>query len=207
MSAACPLPTADCLLPTAYCLLPTACPLPTSVCHLPACSLPPAAFCPLLIAHCLLPANCRLPTVPARRTHGYEARYGVLVLEADLNEAASRRTLARDNIWQGNCDLCGQQLRSNIASVRNTIPIQYPHKQLPCQKSSLQVAVSKARRATSLPFRRLIPPARFRYNTKTSRASGITLLRRASYPTHLLCVAAKLAGFLPSTPSDGQEHQ
>jgi len=51
-----------------------------------------------------------------------------------LNEAALRQTLARDTIWQGNCDLCGQQLRSNIASVRNTIPIQYPYKQLPCQK-------------------------------------------------------------------------
>ena len=54
--------------------------------------------------------------------------------ETDLNEAALRRTLARDTIWQGNCDLSGQQLRSNIASVRNTIPIQNPYKQLPFQK-------------------------------------------------------------------------
>jgi len=35
---------------------------------------------------------------------------------------------------------------------------------------SVQVAVSKARRAASLPLRRLLPPPRFRYSTKTSQA-------------------------------------
>ena len=37
---------------------------------------------------------------------------------------------------------------------------------------SVQVAVSKARRAAPLPLRRLVPPARFRYSAKTSGAFG-----------------------------------
>ena len=104
-------------------------------------------------------------------------RYGVRVPEADLNEAALRRTLARDTIWQGNCDLCGQQLRSNIASVRNTISIQCPYKQLPCQKSFLQVAVSKARRVTCLLFRNMLDPARFRTALRLIGSDGDNLLQ------------------------------
>ena len=105
-------------------------------------------------------------------------RNGVRVPEADLNEAALRRTLARDTIWQGNCDLCGQQLRSNIASVRNTIPIQYPYKQLPCQKKlpssrCIESAPCSSVSHSSTPFQ----TARFRYSTKTLGESGVALLQ------------------------------
>jgi hypothetical protein len=100
-------------------------------------------------------------------------RNGVRVLEADLNEAALRRTLARDTIWQGSCDLCGQQLRSNIVSVRNTIPIQYPYKQLPCQKKlpssrCIESAPCSSVSHSSTQFQ----TARFRYSPKTSGESG-----------------------------------
>jgi len=93
--------------------------------------------------------------------------------DADLNEAALRRTLARDTIWQGNCDLCGQQLRSTIASVRNTIPIQYPYKQLPCQKKlpssrCIESAPCSSVSHSSTRFQ----TARFRYSPKTSGESG-----------------------------------
>ncbi len=36
-------------------------------------------------------------------------------IEARLNEAAERRTLARDNIRQGNCDVTDQRLGNNLA--------------------------------------------------------------------------------------------
>jgi len=55
-------------------------------------------------------------------------------LEPRLNEAASAADASRDNIWQGNCDVADLQLRSNIAPIRNTIPIQYPISNCPAKK-------------------------------------------------------------------------
>jgi hypothetical protein len=95
---------------------------------------------------------------------------------ADLNEAASAADASRDTIWQGNCDVGHQQLCNNIAPIRNTIPIQYPISNCPAKKGFLQVAVSKARRAASLPVPSLVQSARFRYSTKTSGESGVALL-------------------------------
>jgi hypothetical protein len=54
--------------------------------------------------------------------------------EPRLNEAASAADASRDNIWQGNCDVADLQLRSNIAPIRNTIPIQYPISNCPAKK-------------------------------------------------------------------------
>jgi hypothetical protein len=120
-------------------------------------------------------------------------------LEADLNEAASAADASRDTIWQGNCAVAALQSRSNIAPIRNTIPIQYPISNCPAKKGFLQVAVSKARRAECLVFRNFAQSARFRYSTKTSGESGIALLRRASYPAHWHSAAQKVARFLPSS--------
>ena len=89
-------------------------------------------------------------------------------LEGDLNEAASAADASRDTIWQGNCAVAALQSRSNIAPIRNTIPIQYPISNCPAKKGFLQVAVSKARRAECLVFRNFAQSARFRYSTKTS---------------------------------------
>jgi hypothetical protein len=63
-----------------------------------------------------------------------------------LKEAALRRTLARDTIWQVNCDLCDQRLRSNIIPIRNTIPIEYPTGNCPAKTGFLQTALSKVPR-------------------------------------------------------------
>jgi hypothetical protein len=52
--------------------------------------------------------------------------------QARLNEAAERRMLARDTIWQGNCNAADQLLRRNAAPLRNTNSIEYLIKQLPC---------------------------------------------------------------------------
>jgi hypothetical protein len=92
-------------------------------------------------------------------------------LEGDLNEAATAADASRDTIWQGNCDVADLQLRSNIAPIRNTIPIQYPISNCPAKKGFLQVAVSKARRAAMSPT---LPP-HFR-----RRASDTALRLRGS---------------------------
>jgi hypothetical protein len=49
------------------------------------------------------------------------------------NEAAKRRTLARGNIWQGNCDATDYPLGSNAASFRNTKPIEFPLSNCPAK--------------------------------------------------------------------------
>ena len=63
-----------------------------------------------------------------------------------FNEAATAADASRDTICQGNCDVADLQLCSNIAPIRNTIPIQYPISNCPAKKGFLQTAVSKARR-------------------------------------------------------------
>jgi hypothetical protein len=55
---------------------------------------------------------------------------------------------SRDTIWQGNCNVADLQLRSTIAPISNTIPIQYPISNCPAKKGFLQTALSKARRST-----------------------------------------------------------
>ena len=42
---------------------------------------------------------------------------------------------SRDTIWQGNCDVADLQLRSTIAQISNTIPIQYPISNCPAKKA------------------------------------------------------------------------
>jgi hypothetical protein len=60
-----------------------------------------------------------------------------------FERAASRRTLARDTFWQGDCDLSDQQLRSSIAPIRNAIPIEHPVGNSPAKTGFLQTALSK----------------------------------------------------------------
>jgi len=65
------------------------------------------------------------------------AAWGTVRVER-LNEAAERRTLARDNIWQGNCHafdqrLCSNSACSSIASLRITISIEYPISNCPAK--------------------------------------------------------------------------
>jgi hypothetical protein len=97
-------------------------------------------------------------------------------LDADLNEAASAADASRDTIWQGNCAVAALQSRSNIAPIRNTIPIQYPISNCPAEVGGfLQVAVSKARRAAVSPT----PPPGFR-----RRASDTALRLRGSHTLH-----------------------
>ena len=68
------------------------------------------------------------------------------------------------------------------------------------QTSSKQT-VSKARRAASLPLRRLVPPARFRYSTKTSGQSGGGVpLRVWRYAVQLHPTAQNMASSLQSGP-------
>jgi hypothetical protein len=73
---------------------------------------------------------------------------GSYFLEPRLIGAARAADASRDTIWQGNCDVADLQLRSNIAPIRNTIPIQYPISNCPAKKGFLQTALSKARRTT-----------------------------------------------------------
>jgi len=124
-----------------------------------------------------LPAG-PIDTIKPRRSSKLEPFQKHLVVlsfrEADLNEAASAADASRDTIWQGNCDVADLQLRSNIAPIRNTIPIQYPISNCPAKPGGfLQVAVSKARRAEYLLFRNFAQSARFRYSTKTFQAQSI----------------------------------
>jgi hypothetical protein len=53
-----------------------------------------------------------------------------------VNEAAKRRTLARDTIWQGNCDVADQPCRSKFASLRITSPIEYPISNCPAKSGA-----------------------------------------------------------------------
>jgi hypothetical protein len=90
---------------------------------------------------------------------GREGR--IYFLEPRLNEAASAADASRDTIWQGNCDVADLQSRSNIAPIRNTIPIQYPISNCPAKKGFLQTALSKARRTTVFRYTSFVD-ARFR---------------------------------------------
>jgi hypothetical protein len=70
---------------------------------------------------------------------------------------------ARDNIWQGNCDVASQTARSNDAELCITNPSEIPNRQLPCQI-----------RAAS--FKRLY--------RKVTRRSGLVSVRQESAPGH-----------------------
>jgi hypothetical protein len=71
-----------------------------------------------------------------------KAACGADFRERRLNEAAKRRTLARDTIWQGNCDATNYPLRSNAASFRNTKSIEYPLSNCPAKSGRLPSNVS-----------------------------------------------------------------
>ena len=138
--------------------------------------------CPALIQHAEA-QSCLLP-----QAENPSQCYATNFLEGDLNEAATAADASRDSIWQGNCDVADLQLRSNIAPIRNTIPIQYPISNCPAKKGFLQVAVSKARRAAVS----LTPPPDFR-----RRASDTALRLRGRQGLHFDEQAVRQCGLLP----------
>jgi hypothetical protein len=98
-----------------------------------------------------------------------------------LNEAA-KRTLARDTIWQGNCDATDYPLRST-ASLPNTKSIEYPLSNCPAKSGRLPSNVSirsgpaiwTPRRAQA-PVRR-VTPDRVIASSRTHSAAILGIIR------------------------------
>jgi hypothetical protein len=113
----------------------------------------------------------------ARPTSGYAVR----------TKPLARRTLARDSIWQGNCNAADHPSRSNIPLLRITFPIEYPISNCPAKSGAAS-------------FLRLDPKRQCRRHTSRFRraASDRDLPSSSSYPNgHIDDLAAQVGNVLP----------